>query len=144
MTLAEKKHSLVAELSAIRDPQHRFAHVIARGCTRPPLSPDYKSDEFKVEGCLARLWFVPVFVNGKCHFQSDSDSAIVRGVAGLICEFYSGSTPSEILAANTSFLQEVGINQHLTQNRKNGLGRLEERIKEFTRSHLPPETTGIS
>ena len=141
MSLERKKEDLVAELSGIRDQQHRFAHLIAKGTTRAPLESVYKIDEFKMTGCLANLWMVPSFRNGKCFYVSDSDSAIVHGVAGLLCEFYSGAEPREIMMVDTSFLADVGINQHLTANRKNGLGNLEQMIKEFARTHLPAAAT---
>lgn len=137
MSLEKKKEALIAELSAIRDPQHRFAHVIARGGSRAQLEAIYKTDEFKIAGCLANLWMVPRLTNGNCYYISDSDSAIVRGISGLLCDFYSGATPEEIVRTDTSFLAELGINQHLTANRKNGLGRLEACMKDFARLHLP-------
>lgn len=140
MSLDRKKENLIVELSAIRDQQHRFAHLIAKGTSRPPLESIYKIDEFKMTGCLANLWMVPSFENGKCRFISDSDSAIVRGVAGLLCDFYSDSHPREVVAIDTSFLADLGINQHLTANRKNGLGNLEKTIKDFARAHLQVES----
>jgi len=141
MSLDRKKENLIVELSAIRDHQHRFAHLIAKGTSKPPLESMYKIDEFKMTGCLANLWMVPSFKDGRCHFVSDSDSAIVRGVAGLLCDFYSNADPREVIKFDTSFLADVGINQHLTANRKNGLGNLEQTIKDFARNHLPVEST---
>ncbi|MGB0579311.1 MAG: SufE family protein [Limisphaerales bacterium] len=144
MSLENKKEALIAELSGIRDPQHRFALVIAKGGSRSPLEAVYKTDEFKIAGCLANLWMVPNLHEGNCYYISDSDSSIVRGIAGLLCDFYSGAAPEEILQMDTSFLADVGINQHLTQNRKNGLGRLEETMKDFARAHLPAEANPAS
>lgn len=137
MSLQNKKEALIAELSRIRDPQHRFAHIIAKDGARQRLAAEYRTDEFRIAGCLASLWMVPEERDGKCYFRSDSDSAIVRGVAGLVCEFYSGGAPAEILSTDTSFLEDVGINQHLTANRKNGLGKLETSIRDFAHAHLP-------
>lgn len=82
-------------------------------------------------GCLANLWLVAETREGRCHFQCDSDSQIVRAVAGLLCDFYSGHTPAEILALEPDFLEQVGINQHLTANRRNVLSRVWERIRGF-------------
>lgn len=79
-------------------------------------------------GCLANLWLVAETRAGRCYFQCDSDSQIVRAVAGLLCDFYSGHTPAEILAMEPDFLEQVGINQHLTANRRNVLSRVWERI----------------
>jgi cysteine desulfuration protein SufE len=141
VTLAAKKAAWLAELGRIKDRQVRFAHVVARGRQQPGLDASRKRDEFLVEGCLAKLWFVPEFREGNCFFQADSDSAIVKGVAGLICEFYSGNPPAEILAHDTSFLAEAGITQHLTANRRNGLVRLQEKIRAFAAAHLAQAPT---
>jgi cysteine desulfuration protein SufE len=136
MSLENKKKALIAELSAIRDPQHRFALVIAKGGALPRLDELYRTNEFRIDGCLASLWMVPEERGGRLYFRSDSDSAIVRGVAGVICEFYSGGEPAEVFHADTAFLEQVGINQHLSSNRRNGLGRLESNIREFAQAHL--------
>jgi cysteine desulfuration protein SufE len=74
---------------------------------------------------------------GRCQFQCDSDSHIVRAVAGLLCEFYSGATPAEILAQPPDFLEQVGINQHLTANRRNVLSRVWGRVKAEAASVKP-------
>jgi cysteine desulfuration protein SufE len=134
MTLAERKQDLLAKLAQFRDVQERFAYVVECGRRHPPLKGVFKTDEFRVEGCLARLWLVPGFRDGKCYFQADSDSAIMKGIAVMLCEFYSGQTPGEIAAADPSFLGQVGITQHLTPNRRNGLARIWENIRDFARS----------
>jgi cysteine desulfuration protein SufE len=77
---------------------------------------------------------VPTFKGGKCHFQTDSDSAIMKGIAVMLCEFYSNQTPEEIVTLDPSFLSQVGITQHLTPNRRNGLARIWEKIRDFAQS----------
>jgi cysteine desulfuration protein SufE len=131
MTLLEKKQHLMNALAAIQDGQERFAWLIERGKRQPALEPALKCDDHRVDGCLARLWFVARFDNGRCHFQADGDSMVVKSIAGLLCEFYSGSQPWEILKQDPSFLGQVGINQHLTPNRRNSLSKVWERIHSF-------------
>ncbi|MCI0535072.1 MAG: SufE family protein [Verrucomicrobiales bacterium] len=138
MTLEEKQCALIAELVQIRNGQENFARLVARARQKPPLDASLKRDDFLVEGCMSKLWFVPTYRDGKCFFQAESDSAVVKGIASLICEFYSGSTPAEILAYNRAFLAAVGISRHLTANRRSGLGRLTERIRAFAAAHLEP------
>jgi cysteine desulfuration protein SufE len=142
MTLADKQRALVAELGSIPDPQARLAHVVLRGRQPAGLEAAYRTPGFRVEGCLSNLWFVPEFRDGRCWFRADSDSAIVKGVAVLLCEFYSGHAPDEIVARPPDFLREVGITQHLTPNRRNGLARLWERIRGFAESHRRPLSAG--
>lgn len=134
MTIAERKEAVLAKLSAIKNSQERFAYVI--GCARqqPALDACFKTDVFRVEGCLAKLWFVPEFREGKCYFQADSDSAIVKGIASVLCDFYSGHTPEEIVGTDPGFFEKVGITQHLTPNRRNSLSKIWEKIRGFALS----------
>jgi cysteine desulfuration protein SufE len=131
VTLAEKEAALAAELGTAPNSQERLARVVARGRRQAPLPPESRRDEFLVEGCLAKLWFVPSFRGGRCFFESDSDSAIVKGIAALLCEFYSGQLPGEILRGDGSFLAKLGVTAHLSPNRRNGLGRLMEKMRAF-------------
>lgn len=122
---------MLAQLGGIRHPQERLQWLVEQARQRAPLPVELKSDAQRVPGCVANLWLVAERRDGRCWFRCDSDSQIVRAVAGLLCEFYSGQTPPEILAMEPSFLEQVGINQHLTANRRNVLSRVWERIREF-------------
>ena len=138
MTLEEKKLQLITKLSEIKNSQERFAYVVARGRRQESLDSVFKIDSFRVEGCLAKLWFVPEFNNGRCYFQVDSDSAIVKGIAVILCEFYSGYTSAEILTVDPTFLEKVGITQHLTPNRRNSLSKIWDKIRDFAISQDAP------
>jgi cysteine desulfuration protein SufE len=136
MTLVEKKESLLADLARINDPQERIAYAVECGRRHSPLDGSARTEENRVEGCLAQLWLSAKLVDGKCYFQTDSDSAIMKGIAALLCEFYSGHTPEEIVAIDPSFLAQVGITQHLTPNRRNGLSRLWEKMRDYAASQI--------
>jgi len=137
MTLLAKRDELIARLAATRDPQQRFAGLVEAARRRPPLAGEQKTDDFKVRGCLAQVWLVPEFRAGRCHFHCDSDSQIVKAIAGLLCDFYSGHAPAEILTVEPSFLAPLGITQHLTQNRRNALARVWEEIRRFAENQPP-------
>ena len=122
---------MIQELGRLKNSQDRFACIVQRGRQCPPLDDSLKTETFRVEGCLAKLWLVSEFRAGKCYFKADSDSAIVKGIAAILCEFYSGQTPETILATEPSFLEKVGINQHLTQNRRHSLGKIWKHICAF-------------
>ena len=134
MNLKEKKESLIAEITLIPDAYERLGYIIDSGKNAKGLSEDLRIDTFKIEGCMSQLWVVPEFKNGLCHYQSESDSAIVKGIANLICDFYSGAPPKEIMETSADFLIEVGITQHLSPNRRNGLSRIVESIQRFAKS----------
>ena len=131
MSLAEKQLQLTAELSALKNGQDRLAALVEKARKRPPLPPEQRADTNLIPGCLAKLWLASEFRDGKCHFACDSDSLVVKAIAGLLCEFYSGHTPAEILANNPAFLAPLGITQHLTPNRRNALSKVWDRIRQF-------------
>lgn len=106
-------------------------YVIERSRRTPHLPLELRDPAHRVEGCLSNLWFVPEMRAGQCHFRVDGDSHIVRGIATLLAEFYSGHSPEEILRHDPTFLSEVGITQHLSPNRRNGLARVWDRIRLF-------------
>jgi cysteine desulfuration protein SufE len=139
MTAEEKKAALLATLAQFKDAQERFAYVVEQGRKQGALEETFKADEYRVEGCLAKLWLVSEFKEGKCYFRADSDSAIMKGISTVLCNFYSGLTPAEILNNDPSFLSQVGITQHLTANRRNGLARVWETIRNFARSRVDSE-----
>jgi len=136
MSLEEKRDKLISDLQFFEDPQDRLAYVIDRAKKYEPLPDEFKIDDYKVEGCLSNLWFVPEFTKGKCRFRSDGDSMIVKGIAGLLTTFYSGESPEDILKVDPSFLAKAGITQHLSQNRKNGLGRVWQKIQSFAAGQI--------
>lgn len=135
MTLAEKQLQLTAELSALKNGQDRLALLVDRAKRIPPLAPDRRVEANLIPGCLAQLWFVSECRSGHCCFACDSDSLIVKAIAGLLCDFYSGQMPAEILAHDPKFLAPLGITQHLTPNRRNALGKVWERISEFAEAN---------
>ncbi len=136
MTLEEKKNTLVEEITLIPDAYERLGYIVDRGKKAEGLTEDLRIDSFKIEGCMSQLWVVPSFKNGLCKFRSESDSAIVKGIASLLCDFYSEAKPEEIVKTDADFLGEVGITQHLSPNRRNGLSRIVESIQRFAQSCL--------
>jgi cysteine desulfuration protein SufE len=131
MNLAEKQAELTAQLAALKNGQDRLALLVERAKQRPQLAPELRVEENLIPGCLAKLWFVAHVRAKKCFFDCDSDSLVVKAIAGLLCEFYSGHAPAEILAHDPKFLAPLGITQHLTPNRRNALSKIWERIREF-------------
>ena len=109
-------------------------HIVDKAKKSPGLPPELKTDQTRVEGCLSNLWFVAENRDGRCYFRSDADSHIVKAIAVLLCDFYSGQPAREILAHNPEFLTQVGITQHLSPNRRNGLSRLWDKIRAFAES----------
>jgi cysteine desulfuration protein SufE len=135
VTIEEKQRQLTAALVGLKTGQDRFAYVVGRGRTAPPLEPEFRTEAFRVEGCLAKVWFVSEFADGRCQFRADSDSAIMKGIAVLLCEIYNEQPAAEIIKSSPAFLEQLGITQHLTPNRRNSLGKIWQKIQEFARAH---------
>jgi cysteine desulfuration protein SufE len=135
MNLAEKQVEITTQLGALKNGQDRLALLVDRTKKNAPLPPELRANENLIPGCLAKLWFVPQFRDGKCFFRCDSDSLVVTAVAGLLCELYSGHAPAEILAHDPKFLAPLGITQHLTPNRRNALSKIWERICDFAKAN---------
>jgi cysteine desulfuration protein SufE len=131
MDLAEKQRRLSADLAALKNGQDRLAYLVGKARQQPAWEPSRRVEANLVPGCLARLWFVPERRDHLCYFACDSDSLVVKAIAGLLCDFYSGQAPAEILAHDPGFLIPFGINQHLTPNRRNALAKVWDRIREF-------------
>jgi cysteine desulfuration protein SufE len=136
MTLEQKKDALVEEITLIPDAYERLGSIVDRGKRADGLTEDLRIDSFKIEGCMSQLWVVPAYKEGLCSFKSESDSAIVKGIASLLCDFYSEAKPDDIRKTDADFLSEVGITQHLSPNRRNGLSRIVESIQHFAKSCL--------
>lgn len=134
--LAARRDELLAELALFPDANARLEHLIDRVRDLPPLPAEFRTDRFRVEGCMSNLWIVPDFHDGHCFFPCDADSLVVKSIAGLLCDFYSDAAPADVLAMSPEFLREAGITQHLSSNRRNALTRVWTIIRKFAESHL--------
>jgi cysteine desulfuration protein SufE len=135
MTLQDKKSALLERLSTLPTGQDRLMYLVEQARKTPQLDPAFRTEQHRVEGCLSNLWFHPELRDGRCHYTTDADSHVVRAIAILLCDFYSGSVPREILTCEPSFLGEAGITQHLSPNRRNGLSKLWSKIRNFAAEH---------
>ncbi len=138
MTLAERQAHLTSRLSALKSGQDRLAALVEEAKALPPLPSELRIEANLIPGCLAKLWFVPELRDGKCFFRCDSDSLVVKAIAHLLCDFYSGYTGAEILAHNPEFLGPLGIAQHLTPNRRNALSKIWDRLRRFAEQQARP------
>ena len=131
MSIEDKRDQLVDELIPFEDHLERLTYVIDRAKDTPGLEEEYKIDTFLIKGCVSQLWIFPSFVDGKCFFQADSEASITKGTASLLCDLYSGESPADVVRLEPDFLSEVGITQHLSANRRNGLTGVREKIKSY-------------
>jgi cysteine desulfuration protein SufE len=136
MSIKDKRDQLIEELIPFEDHLERLTYVIDRAKDNPGLKDAYKIETFLIKGCVSQLWVLPSFENGKCYFQADSEASITKGTATLLCDLYSGESPEDIVHLEPGFLSDVGITQHLSPNRRNGLTGVREKIKSYAQMQI--------
>lgn len=119
------------------DWEDRYRHVIELGRAMPPLDDSFKVAALKVQGCASQVWLRPVIEGGRFDFQSDSDAMIVRGLIAVLHALYSGLLLAEVANVDaTAELGRLGLNEHLSSQRSNGLRAMVQRIREEAASRV--------
>lgn len=113
------------------DWEDRYKELIQLGKSLDSYPEDKRDDKYKVKGCQSQVWLYPEIKEGRVYFYGDSDAVLVKGIVGLLLSVYSDATPAEILATKPDFLKEVGITEHLSMNRSNGLAAMMKQIQMY-------------
>lgn len=113
------------------DWEDRYRELVKMGRAMPELDERFKTDKYKIRGCQSQVWLVPELVDGKIVFRADSDAMLVKGIVALLVSAYSGREPGEILGLTPDFLKEIGITEHLSMNRTNGLANMVKQIHMY-------------
>ncbi|MBE6295441.1 MAG: SufE family protein [Bacteroidales bacterium] len=120
-TINEIQDSIIEEFGDFEDWLDRYQLLIDLGNEQEPLPEEYKTDNNLIEGCQSRVWLQADFVDGKVLFRAESDALIVKGIVSLLIKVYSGRTPDEILESEPYFVEAIGLKEHLSPTRSNGL-----------------------
>lgn len=120
-TINEIQDSIIEEFSDFEDWLDRYQLLIDLGNEQEPLPEEYKTDNNLIEGCQSRVWLQADFVDGKVLFRAESDALIVKGIVSLLIKVYSGHTPDEIFESEPYFVEAIGLKEHLSPTRSNGL-----------------------
>lgn len=131
MTIKELQERLINEFEQYGEWDEKYTRIIELGRKLPLLSDDFKTDKFKLNGCQSQVWINAKFEDGKIFFEADSDAAIVKGLIAILINVYSGHSPDEILSNPPDFLKNIGIDNHLSPTRKNGLGAMMKQIQMY-------------
>ena len=121
MTINELQDNVIEEFSVFDDWMDKYALLIDLGNSLPPLDEKYKTEQNLIEGCQSRVWLQADEVDGKVIFKAESDALIVKGIIALLIKVVSGHTPDEILNADLYFIDKIGLKEHLSPTRSNGL-----------------------
>ncbi|HMU12810.1 MAG: SufE family protein [Bacteroidetes bacterium] len=131
MSLAQTQQDLVEEFALFTDWQDRYEHLIELGKDLPLIAPENKVDANLVRGCQSRVWLHAELKNGVVHLTADSDAMITKGIVALLVRVYNDRTPQEILGASTDFIDRIGLREHLSPNRANGLSAMIDQMKRY-------------
>lgn len=122
---------IVNRFNRYSDWEDRYRELMKTGKALPELEERFKIEKYQVKGCQSQVWLVPELKEGKVYFKADSDAVLVKGIVALLVEAYSGLSPDEISAQDTGFLKKIGITEHLSMNRTNGLANMVKQIKMY-------------
>ena len=132
MTIKEKEDELVDQFADIDDWMDRYAYIIDLGNALEPLPESLKTPDRLIEGCQSLVWLdAEKTADGKVVYRADSDAIIVKGIISMLVEVLSGHTPDEILADDLSFIQRIGLAEHLSPTRSNGLVAMVKQMRAY-------------
>ena len=131
MSINELQDQIIDEFSVFDDWMDKYALLIDLGNSLPPLDERYKTESNVIEGCQSRVWLQADYVDGKIIFQGESDAVIVKGIVSLLIQILSGHTPQEIIDADLYFIEQVGLKEHLSPTRSNGLVAMVKQMRLY-------------
>lgn len=131
MTIEQKQEDIVEEFSVFDDWMDRYNYLIDLGRDLGGLDEKEKKKDYLIEGCQSRVWLKPDLREGKVYFTAESDAIITRGIVALLVRVLSGHTPSEIINADLSFIDRIGLKQNLSPTRSNGLLAMVKQMKLY-------------
>lgn len=131
MTINEIQDEIIQEFADFDDWMDRYQLLIDLGSSQPKLDDKYKTEQNLIDGCQSRVWLQADMRDGLLHFQAESDALIVKGIVALLVRVLSDHTPQEILSADLYFIESIGLREHLSPTRSNGLLSMLRQMKLY-------------
>jgi cysteine desulfuration protein SufE len=131
MTINEIQDEIIEEFSDFDDWMDKYQLLIDLGNGQEPLEEKYKTEQNLIDGCQSRVWLVADYEDGNIHFRAESDALIVKGIVSLLIRVLSDHTPQEILDADLYFIDEIGLKEHLSPTRSNGLVAMVKQMRVY-------------
>jgi len=131
MTIKETQEEIVEEFALFDEWMDKYEHIIELGKDLPIIDDKYKVEENLIKGCQSRVWLHAELIEGKINFTADSDAIITKGIVGLVIRVFSGHTPKEIAETELFFIDQIGLQEHLSPTRSNGLLSMLKQIKVY-------------
>lgn len=131
MTINERQDEIIDEFSGFDDWMDKYQLLIDLGNEQAPLDEKYKTEQNLINGCQSRVWLQADYVDGKIRFSAESDALIVKGIVTLLIRVLNDATPQEILDADLYFIDEIGLKEHLSPTRSNGLLAMVKQMRMY-------------
>lgn len=131
MTIKEIQEEIIDEFSMFDDWMERYEYIIELGKSLPIIDDEFKLDENLIKGCQSKVWLYSELDDKNVKFSADSDAILTKGIVALLLRVYSGQKPEDILVAETHFIDKIGLKDHLSPTRANGLVSMLKQIKMY-------------
>ena len=135
-SIAEAEKEIIEEFELFDDWMDKYNYIIELGKSLPLIDPQYKDDAHLIPGCQSQVWLHAEMNDGKLLFRADSDAIITKGIINLLIRVLSGHTPQEILASNLGYIDQIGIKEHLSPTRSNGLLSMIQQIRGYAQRNV--------
>lgn len=139
MTIEQIQSQIIEEFSMFDSWEERYEYMIELGKSLPLIAPDYKTADYLIKGCQSQVWLYAQEKDGLVYYTADSDAIITKGIIALLIRLFSGQKPADIVAAQWHFFDKIGLKEHLSPTRANGLVSMVEQMKLYARVYLLKE-----
>ena len=131
MTIQQIQEEIIDEFGMFDDWMQRYEYIIELGKTLPVIDEAHKTDENLISGCQSKVWVEGAYTDGLVSFTADSDAILTKGIIAILIRVFSNQTPAAILDADVSFIDEIGLKEHLSPTRANGLVSMIKKLKMY-------------
>ena len=131
MTISETESQVISEFALFDDWMDKYNYLIELGKNLPIIDDQYKTDQFIITGCQSKVWLHADYHDGKVFFTADSDAIITKGIVSLLIRVLSGHSPEAIVKSELTFVDQVGLREHLSPTRSNGLSAMIKQMKLY-------------
>jgi cysteine desulfuration protein SufE len=131
MTILQIEQEIISEFSMFDDWMQKYEHIIELGKELPLIDEQFKTDDYIIKGCQSKVWLNAEIKDGKVIYSADSDAIITKGIISLLLRVFNNQAPQEIISAELTFIDEIGLKEHLSPTRSNGLLSMIKQIKTY-------------
>ena len=136
MTIEQIQNEIISEFDMFNDWTEKYEYIIDLGKSLPVINDTFKTSDNTIKGCQSKVWLYAEYINNKLIFTADSDAIITKGIIAILIRVFSNQSPKEIIDAKTDFIETIGLKQHLSQTRANGLASMIKQIKLYAVGYL--------